>query len=150
MGINPVPDGYHTVNPYLVCDQVEPIIEFATKAFGAQINKSMESEDGSIRHAEIQIGSSPVMLGKSGDGSVMSCMLYLYVADVDAVYQRAIEAGGESVMGPADMYYGDRNAGVRDAAGNQWWIASRVEDLSSDEIRARMEQQEAEKEKPQV
>ena len=120
MAVNPVPDGYHTVTPYLVCQEIEPVVEFAKKAFGAEINECLKNEDGSIRHAEIQVGSSVIMIGNPGDGSAMPCMLYLYVTDSDAVYERAVEAGAESVMEPTNMFYGDRHAGVRDSAGNQW------------------------------
>ncbi len=109
-----------------------------------------QNEDGSIRHAEIQVGSSVIMIGNPGDGSAMPCMLYLYVTDVDSVYERALAAGAESVMEPTNMFYGDRNAGVRDSADNQWWIASRVEELTSDEMQARMADQMAEKEKESV
>ena len=150
MAVSPVPDGYHTVTPYLVCQQVEPIIEFAKKAFGAEINGCLKNEDGSIRHAEVQVGSSAIMIGNPGDGSAMPCMLYLYVTDADAVYERAVAAGAESVTEPTNMFYGDRNAAVRDSAGNQWWIASRVEELTIDELQARMADQEAEKEKEAV
>jgi uncharacterized glyoxalase superfamily protein PhnB len=82
-----------------------------------------------------------VMMGEPGpEHPPMPAMLYLYVEDVDAVYRRALGAGAVSLMEPADMFYGDRNAGVKDQCGNQWWIATHKEDVSPEELARRAEQ----------
>ncbi|MEQ8766526.1 MAG: VOC family protein [Planctomycetota bacterium] len=140
MPVKPIPDGYHTVTPYLVVNDVRAVIEFAKKAFDAIEMGVMEGPDGRIAHAEIRIGDSPIMLGGAGEkSSPMPATLYLYVEDTDALYAKAIAAGGESLMEPADQFYGDRNAGVRDSQGNCWWIGTHVEDVPPDELKRRAE-----------
>ncbi len=89
-------------------------------------------------HAEVKIGDSIVMMGEGADSKNFPGMLHLYMEDVDAVYQRAIQAGAKSLREPADQPYGDRSGGVEDAFGNQWWISTHVEDVSSDELERRM------------
>ena len=138
MTVKPIPDGYHTVTPYLVVPGVAGLIEFLKQAFGAQETHRTVRPDGNVMHAQVQIGSSPVMMGEPmGDQPPIPAALYLYFKDTDTVYRRAIEAGGESVMEPADQFYGDRNAGVKDPSGNLWWIATRKEDLTAEEIEKR-------------
>jgi uncharacterized glyoxalase superfamily protein PhnB len=91
-----------------------------------------------VQHAEIKIGDSIVMMGEGGEGGkVFPAMLHLYVEDVDGLYQRAIQAGAKSVREPADQPYGDRTGGVEDAFGNQWWMATHVEDVTSEEMERR-------------
>jgi uncharacterized glyoxalase superfamily protein PhnB len=100
----------------------------------------MSSPEGDVRHAEIQIGDSRVMLGEASDQwKPMPAMLYVYVEDTDAVYRRAIAAGGQSLREPTTEFYGDRSAGVQDPAGNLWWIATHVEDVSPEELTRRAE-----------
>jgi PhnB protein len=95
--------------------------------------------DGTVMHAEIQIGNSRVMLGEAkGEHKPSQSMLYLYVEDTDAMYKRAMQAGGISIMEPTNQFYGDRNAGVKDHCDNQWWIATHVEDVSAEEMEKRM------------
>ena len=140
MTAKPIPDGYHTVTPYLIVPDVAAELAFLERAFGAEVTFKMQGPDGAVSHAEARVGTSMVMLGGSSDKwPPMPCMLYLYVEDVDAAYARAVEAGGESIMAPADQFYGDRNGGVRDAFGNQWWIGTHVEDLTPEEMRRRAE-----------
>jgi uncharacterized glyoxalase superfamily protein PhnB len=140
MAAKPIPDGYHTVTPYLVVPDVAAELDFLERAFGAEVTFKMQGPDGSVSHAEARVGTSMVMLGGSSDKwTPMPCMLYLYVEDVDAAYARAVAAGGESIMEPADQFYGDRNGGVRDAFGNQWWVGTHVEDLTPEEMRRRAE-----------
>lgn len=141
MAVKPIPEGYHTVTPYLVVADVRQVIDFVKQAFGAEeLSPPMEMPNGRIMHAEIRIGDSPIMLGEaSGEHKPTPAMLYLYVPDVDAVYRKAVAAGGTSIMAPADQFYGDRNAGVKDAAGNQWWIGTHKEDVPPDEMRRRAE-----------
>ena len=95
---------------------------------------------GTIMHAELKIGNSMVMLGEATDAhKPMPAKIALYVEDTDAWYKRALTAGAKSLQEPADQFYGDRGAGVTDPAGNQWWIHTRIEDVSPEEIKKRAE-----------
>ncbi len=127
--VKPVPDGYPTVCPYIVVPGVAKLIEFAKQAFGATEVHVSKRPDGSIMHAEIKIGNSIIMLGDGGTGKTFLAMLHLYMEDVDAVYRRAMEAGGKSLREPADQPYGDRSGAVEDTFGNQWWIATHIADV---------------------
>lgn len=141
MATDPIPAGYHTVTPYLIVEGAARIIDFAKRAFNAELSFRMDQPDGSIGHAEIKIGDSKVMLADAGEQwSPMPAMLHLYVDDCDAVYKRALEAGATSLREPRDEFYGDRSAGVRDAAGNSWWIATHVEDVSDEEMARRAQE----------
>ena len=140
MAVNPIPEGYRTVTPYLVVEGAANVLEFVKQAFGAEEKVRMETPDGTIGHAEAKIGDSMVMLGDAGDQNpAMPAMIHLYVDDCDATYERALAAGGTSVREPTDQFYGDRSAGVRDSAGNLWWIATHVEDVPEEELAKRME-----------
>ena len=110
MPVKPVPEGYHTATPYLVVKGADKTIEFLKKAFGAEpAFEPMTRPDGKIMHADLKIGDSHVMLGEASDQHpAMPGMVHLYVANVDAVYQRAVAAGGISAMEPTDQFYGDR------------------------------------------
>ncbi len=137
MAVKPVPEGYPTVIPYLVVEDVARVIEFARQAFGAKETHRMTLPDGTIMHAQITIGHSPVMLGQAGGRwKPMPAVIYIYVDNADAVYRRTLELGATSLMEPADQFHGDRNAGVEDPCGNYWWIATHIEDLSPEEIEA--------------
>jgi PhnB protein len=141
MAVNPRPDGYHTVTPYLVAADVAGLIDFLKAAFDAQEVMRLPGPEGRIGHAEVRIGDSAVMLGGAhGHHQPMQAMLLLYLPDPDAVYHRALAAGAISVQAPADQFYGDRNAGVRDPSGNLWWVAARIEDVPPDELQRRAEQ----------
>jgi PhnB protein len=134
------PDGYHTVTPYLVANGVPKLIEFLQQAFGAEEISRHTNPDGSITHAEVKIGDSRVMMGEASEQwKAMPSMLHLYVEDTDATYKRALEAGATSVREPADQFYGDRSAGVQDHSGNQWWLATHIEDVTPEEMQARHE-----------
>jgi PhnB protein len=119
---------------------VPKLIDFLKQAFGAQEHGERHSRpDGTVMHAEVLIGDSYLMLGEATDQyPPMPGCFYLYVPDVDAVYRRAMEAGATLISAPEDKPYGDRNAGVRDSSGNQWWIATHIEDVSEEELRRRM------------
>jgi uncharacterized glyoxalase superfamily protein PhnB len=140
MAVKPIPDGYHTVTPYLVIQGVANVIDFVKQAFDAKEMHRTTRPDGTVMHAEVRIGDSAIMMGeaspewKSTPGSLL-----LYVTDTDAVYQRALQAGGTSVMAPANQFYGDRSAGVKDSAGNFWWIATHIEDVLPEEMERRSE-----------
>ena len=137
--VKPIPEGYHTLTPYLVVDGAEKVITFMKEAFGAKaVFEPMARPDGKIMHAEYKIGDSIIMISDASErAKATSAMLHLYVPNVDAVYQKAIKAGGTSVMEPADMFYGDRSGGVKDPAGNQWHIGTHVEDVSPAELKKR-------------
>ncbi len=138
---NAIPEGYHSVTPYLVVTGADKVIEFMQKAFGATVNFRLDGPDGKIGHAEMQVGDSRIMLGEAKkEWKPMPSGIYLYVKDSDAVYKKALEAGAESVMEVADQFYGDRHGGVRDPAGNLWWISTRVEDVPDDEMKRRAEE----------
>jgi PhnB protein len=134
----PLPEGVHNVNPYLVVDDPDSLIAFLTGALGArEVRRSVF--EGRTTHAEVRIGDTVVMIGDARGWTPAPAMLYVYVDDCDAAYASAIAAGAESLMEPADMFYGDRHGGVRDASGNSWWIATHVEDVPSDELARRHE-----------
>jgi PhnB protein len=133
-----IPKGYSAVTPFLLPKDGGRLIEFLQRAFGATVAFRMDHPNGHVAHAELRIGDSMIMLGQSLDGRTMQAMLHLYVPDTDAAYKSAIAAGAESVREPADQFYGDRSAGVRDPEGNEWWIATHIEDVSPEEMERRM------------
>ena len=135
-----VPEGHHTVTPYLVVEGVPKLIDFLKQAFGAEERLRMPRPDGTVMHAEVRIGDSIVMMGEPmGEWKPMPGMLHLYVDDTDSLYKRALQAGATSLREPSDEFYGDRAAGVRDPSGNHWWIATHMEDLSPEELAKRHE-----------
>lgn len=138
MTVNPVPEGYHTVTPYLFVRGIESLIGFLKKVFNAEEIELMRRPDGSIMHAEVKIGDSVVMMGEASESaSPMPAMLYLYLEDIDRVYQQALVAGATSLQEPLNEFYGDRTAAFVDASGNQWWLAMKVEDVSKEEMQRR-------------
>jgi len=140
--VKPVPERYHSVTPYLVVEGVPKLLEFLRKTFNSTELERVPRPDGTISHAEVRIGDSVVMMGEANAQSKpMPTMLYVYVEDVDAVYKRALQAGAKPVRELKDEFYGDRAGGVADPVGNQWWIATHKEDVSSEELRRRMEAQ---------
>jgi len=138
MSVKPVPDGYHSVTPYLVVESVPRLLEFLRAAFGAVETERIDDGTGKILHAEVRVGDSMVMMGEAMDRlPPMPAVLYLYVNEVDAVHRRAVQAGATSLAEPADQFYGDRSGAVKDPCGNQWWIATRVEEVSKEELNRR-------------
>lgn len=143
---NPIPDGYHTVTPYLRIRGAAKAIEFYKKAFGAQEICLMPGPGGQIGHAEVRIGDSMVMLGDEfphmqavGPQTLggTSVGIHLYVPDTDAAYNRAVAAGAKPAMPPADMFWGDRFAKVIDPFGHEWSIGTHIEDVSPEEMEKR-------------
>ena len=133
MTIKPIPEGYHTVTPYLVVREAAQLIDFMKAAFAAEEIMRMTLPDGHIQHAEVKIGDSRVMIGGANEQyQPMPAMLHLYVEDTDAVYRRALQAGAVSLREPVDEDYGDRMSGVRDLAGNQWWMATHIKDMNQE------------------
>jgi PhnB protein len=140
MAVKPRPDGYHSVTPYLVVDGAARVIDFLKQVFNAEEVMRLAAPGGRIGHAEMRIGDSVVMLGDAHDGHPpMQAMLHVYVDDADAIHQRAVGTGATSVQAPADQFYGDRSGAVKDPWGNQWWIATRIEDVTPEELRRRAE-----------
>ena len=122
------PNGYPTVSPYLIAAGAQRVIDFLKQTFGATELRRYAMPDGSIMHVEVSIGDSVVMLGDAGDGwPAVPSHLPVYVEDVDATYRRALESGGVSVQAPERKGEDpDRRGGVKDPAGNTWWIATQV------------------------
>jgi PhnB protein len=145
--LKPIPEGYHTVTPYLIVNDGAGAIEFYKKAFGATELYRMPAPDGRIGHAEIKIGDSPIMLAdespemgarspKTLGGSPISILLY--VEDVDALAQQATAAGATLLRPVENKFYGDRSGSFEDPFGHQWHIATHVEDVSTEEMQKRM------------
>lgn len=135
MAVKPIPEGYHSITPYLLVPDTGAQLDFIVNALGGSEVFSMHMPDGTLMHAETQLGDSKVMLGLSmGEHQPLTAMLYFYVPDVDAVYKQALGAGGESIQEPKDQFYGDRTAAVQDPNGNQWYLATHVEDVSKEEM----------------
>jgi PhnB protein len=140
MTIKPIPDGYHTATPYLTVDGAQKLIEFLKQGFDAKETFCMKGAGEKIMHAEVVIGDSVIMISDATpQWKARSSMIYLYVEDVDGVYQRAVQAGATSIREPENQFYGDRSAGVTDPVGNYWGIATRVEDVSPEELAKRSE-----------
>lgn len=140
--VKPIPEGYHTVTPYLLVQGAENLINFMKNAFDAKETERYSMPDGSIGHAEVRIGDSVIMVADAqGDEyRPMAAGIHLYVEDCDVTYKRAIGAGATSVREPKDQFYGDRSADVNDQFGNKWWIATHKEDMSKEEIIKRMDE----------
>ena len=135
----PRPKEYAAVTPYLVVEGADRLIAFMERVFGAVQAFPPMRDGGKIMHAEVRIGDSRVMLADaSAEWRPLPGMLHVYVEDeVDAAYRRALDAGATSLREPADQFYGDRTATVRDAAGNVWSIANHVEEVAPEEIMRR-------------
>ncbi len=139
MTVKAIPEGYHTITPYLTVDDAARQIEFLQKAFGATKVYSHNDADGNIRHAEVKVGDSMVMIGQGRDQwKPRPSNYYVYVENVDDLYKQALRAGAKSLNEPVNQVYGDRSAGVEDPNGNYWWIATHIEDVSAEEMERRM------------
>ncbi|MFN8600474.1 MAG: VOC family protein [Candidatus Binatia bacterium] len=140
MKVPHVPAGHNAVSPYLVTQDAEQVICMLHEVFGGEeIHRSLRP-DGTIRHAEVRIEDSVIMIGEaSGEFPAMPCMLHVYVPDCDATHARARSFGLETLREPETQPWGDRSAGVRDGAGNQWWFATHVEDVGEEELARRMQ-----------
>jgi len=135
---NPIPKGFGTVTPFLCVTEAAKLIDFLKQAFAAQVTFRMDGPEGAVRHAELKIGDSMVMIGQVPADRAMRAMLHLYVPDTDSLYHSAMAAGATSIREPADQFYGDRSGGVRDFCGNEWWMATHIEDVSPEEMERRM------------
>ena len=147
-GVQPVPEGFHTITPYLVVRNAPEAISFYAKAFGAiERARLTDPDDGRVRHAELEIGDSRLFLTDvplapetkvPDDTDTSPVWLYLYVTDPDSVFDRAVAAGADVVTPVGYQLWGDRYGCVRDPLGYRWGIASRCENLSKDELAERM------------
>jgi len=144
--VKPVPEGYHTVTPYLIVKGGTEALAFYARAFGAIEHLRIPGPGGKIGHAEIAIGDSRIMLadehpeiGALGPTTVggTPVSLHLYVEDVDAVVARAVAAGATLIRPVADQFYGDRVGGIADPFGHRWFIATHKEDLTDEELQRR-------------
>lgn len=149
--VNPIPEGYHAVTPYLVVHDGAGALAFYARAFGARELFRMPRPDGRVSHAELQIGDSRVMLAdeapeigarspRSLGGSPV--LIHLYVPDVDATVARAVAAGATLTRPVTDQFYGDRNGGLADPYGHVWFVATHVEDVPPDELERRARAQQ--------
>lgn len=147
--VKAIPDGYPRVTPYLYIDGAKAAIDFYTTILGAEVRMTMPGPDGKIGHAELSLGDSVIMLAdefpdmgargpKSVGGSPVT--MHVYVEDVDDTFARAISAGAQSVRPVEDKFYGDRGGEFEDPFGHRWSIASHIEDLTPEEMEARMGQ----------
>jgi uncharacterized glyoxalase superfamily protein PhnB len=120
-----IPEGFHTLTPYLVVRGAAEVLEFARQAFGAQELIRVKRPDGSIMHSAFRVGDSMIEIGDSNEQyPPIPATIHLKVEDVDAVYERALQAGGTSLYPPTNQEYGERDGGVKDAGGNHWYIGS--------------------------
>ena len=138
MKVRAKPDGYQSVIPYLIVPDPQGLLDFAVSVLGGEITECNKGSDGGILHGEVRVGDSLIMVGRAGEGrQPMPAMLYLYGDDCDGRYQAALAKGAEPIMPPQDMFYGDRHGGVRDQNGVEWWFATRLENLSPQELERR-------------
>ncbi len=146
MSVKPIPDGYHSVTPYLICQGAAAAIEYYKLAFGAVELFRMPGENGIVMHAEIKIGNSPVMLAdefpdmgfvgpKTLKGTPVCLMIY--VEDCDLTFSKAVAAGAIVMKPLQDQFYGDRSGTLTDPFGHVWTIATHKEDISPEELARR-------------
>lgn len=156
MAVKPIPDGYHTLTPYLTVRNAAKAIEFYKQAFGATERGVMKGPDGKVMHAELLIGDSIVMLAdempdfgalspESVGGS--SSGLHIYLNNVDEAFARAVKAGAQTEMPVSDQFWGDRYGKLKDPFGHKWSIATHVKDMSADEMKRSMDEAMAQMQK---
>jgi len=138
MGVKAIPDGYHSVTPYLMVTGASQFITFMAAVFDAKVTVQLLQADGTPGHTELQVGDSLIMLSEANaDRPATPIMLHIYVEDVDAAFERAVKAGGKVVAAPANQFYGDRSGGIIEPSGNTIWIATHVEDVAPAELHRR-------------
>ena len=138
--VKPIPDGYTAITPYLIVENAAGFIDFLSQVFGAAERHRAPMPDGGIGHAVVEIDGAALMLADAmpPDFPPTRSLVHLYVTDVDTVYARALEAGASTITEPSSEFYGDRMARVTDPFGNQWFIASHVEDVDAEEMERRL------------
>lgn len=136
--VHAVPEGFHTVTPYLVVENAQGLLEFIENAFDGKVTSVAKTDDAKIMHATVSIGDSTLMVSDTMEGmEIQTAMLHLYLKDVDSVFKKAVEAQATAVREPRTEFYGDRSGGVKDKWGNLWWIATHVEDVDPEEMERR-------------
>src|SRR5262249_31131344 len=145
--VEPIPEGYHSLTPSLTVRGAESAVDFYKRAFGAvELSRAVAPDGKRLWHCELQIGDSRLMLtdefpeqGGSAppESGAVGFAIWLYVEDVDAVFQRAVQAGAREQMAVSDTFWGDRFGGLQDPFGHNWAIATRKENLSEEEVRRR-------------
>lgn len=149
MSVKPIPEGYHTLTPFLTVRDAVRAIEFYKEAFGAKERGVMKGPDGKVMHAELMIGDSIIMLSdefpeygalspQSSGGAGMG--LHIYVDGVDAAFDRAVKAGAQIEMPVTDQFWGDRYGKLKDPFGHKWSIATHTKDMSGDEMKRSMDE----------
>jgi PhnB protein len=145
--VRTVPEGLHTVTPYLVADNAIDFIEFLKRAFDGKETFMHKTRDGKIMHSTVSIGNSTLMITDTMEGMPSQPgMFYMYLENVDDVFQRALNAKATTVREVRDEFYGDRAGAVKDKWGNVWWIATHVEDVSPDELERRSKDMQEQRE----
>ncbi len=140
--VNPIPYDNQNVIPYIMVDNVSKLIVFLQSAFNAELTYKLDRNDGTVMHAEVKIGNNRIMMGEPTEQfGAMPVSIYMYVADCDKVYQSALRAGGISMMEVKTMQHaGERYGCIKDFAGNIWWIATHVEDMTLEESKRRIKE----------
>lgn len=139
-----IPEGYYSVTPYLTVQDAAGLVRFIEQVFDGKEAERHTRKDGLIMHTAIRIGDCPIMISDASEPMpAMPACLHVYVADVDATYRKALDAGATSEMEPADMFWGDRFASVKDRWGISWALGTHVEDVPPDELERRAREFEA-------
>jgi PhnB protein len=138
--VKPIPKGYHSVTPSINASDAKGLIAFCKKAFGGKLRASMPGPDGKLMHAEVEIGDSLLMLSDAVMEPARPANVFLYVANVDKTFAKAVKAGAKELMPVADQFWGDRHARVEDAWGNRWSLATRIENVTPKQLKKRMAQ----------
>jgi PhnB protein len=147
--VKPIPEGYHSVTPYLTVDDGARAIDFYKKVFGATEIMRMNGPDGKIGHAEVRIGDSIVMLGAPSANSGLrtpqslnasTVSIFVYLEDVDSVFNRAVSSGAKEVQKPENMFWGDRYGRLTDPFGHSWSLATHIEDVTPEEMGRRTQE----------
>lgn len=136
--VRSIPEGFHSVTPFIMVDNAPKFLEFVKHAFGAEITYELRDDNGQVVHCNAKIGDSLIMIADTmGSMKQQTSMLYIYLDDVDAAYKKAIEAKAKPMDEPKDQFYGDRAGAVGDEWGNVWWLGTHIEDVSEEELKKR-------------
>ena len=138
-GVKPVPNGFHTITPFLIVHDARELLSFIEKGLGGKTEYKLEGDDGKIIHASARVGDSAIMISDTMEGmEPVTAMLYLYVENADNLYNQALSVkGATSAREVRNEFYGDRAGRIQDQWGNKWWIATHVEDVSNQELERR-------------
>jgi PhnB protein len=138
MKINPIPENQNPVSPYFIVKNIDTMVNFLISAFDGEIIERLTYENGNAMHAEVKYHDTVLMIGKASEEFPATVnMNYIYVENVDHTFEKALKAGGAQIIVPEDRFYGNRDGGIKDPDGNIWWIGSRVEILTQEELEKR-------------